>query len=156
MAAWLRLPWQRAWPTPAMADSDTTTEAPEPAPPAPAAAKGTGSKIVLVSVLGMRGEALIHVIETVTNECRQTRTRPLFVTDQDEFSPFRQRHSLFEQVVDVEICLARRPDLDWRSYAERQYRLIGRKWKPITTVAFGRKPDPAFVDAAMQGVREKL
>jgi hypothetical protein len=78
------------------------------------------------------------------------------VTDQDEFSPFRERRSLFEQVVDVEICRAWRSDMDWRSYAERQYRLIGRKWKPVTTIAFGRKPDPAFIDAVMLGVREKL
>jgi hypothetical protein len=109
-----------------------------------------------VTVLGMQGDALDNVIQTVTTECQQARTRPLFVTDGSDFARFRAGRFLFEQVVDVEVCRTRRPELDWRSYGERQYRLIGRKWKPVTAIAFGRQPDPSFLDAAMRGVREKL
>jgi hypothetical protein len=160
VSGWPMLPWRRqsvttAPPPPPPAErSSTVAEAPKP-PPAPAG-KPAASKIVLVTVLGMRGEALANVVETVTAECKQARTRPLFITDQNNFATFRASRSLFEQVIDVERCRAQRPDLDWQMYGEHQYRLIGRKWKPVTTIAFGRKPNQVFLDAVLRGVREKL
>ncbi|HEX2528514.1 MAG TPA: hypothetical protein VHL31_19725, partial [Geminicoccus sp.] len=128
----------------------------KPAPKKAAAQKPKVRPIVVVTVLGLQGDALTEVIRTVIAECDQAATRPLFITDGSSFGPFRSGRSLFEQVIDVAVCSARRPELDWRAYGEMQYRLIGRKWKPVTTVAFGRPPDPAFVEAMMQGVREKL
>ena len=109
-----------------------------------------------MTVLGLKEEALASVIEMVKAECVQAGTRPLFVTDDNRFALFRAGRSLFEQVVDVEVCHARSPELDWHGYGSTQYRLIGRKWKPITAISFGRQPDPEFLEAAMQGAKEKL
>jgi hypothetical protein len=118
--------------------------------------KPKGRPIVVVTVLGLQGDALTEVIRTVITESDRAATRPLFITDGSSFGPFRSGRSLFEQVIDVAVCSARRPELDWRVYREMQYRLIGRKWKPVTTIHLGRPPDSAFIDALMQGVREKL
>jgi hypothetical protein len=109
-----------------------------------------------VTTLGLDGEALDGVLATVTAECRQTHTRPLFITDASDFTSFRNCKALFEQVVDPAVRGARNPERDWWSYALRQYRLIGQKWRPVTVIAFGRPADPAFLDAVRQGGTEKL
>lgn len=142
--------------------------APSPPPPEPAAKSLEGPKspfvdkkkaavrpTVLVTVLGLEDAALARIIETVAAECQRTKTRPLFVTDGSDFSLFRKNKALFEQVIDADACAACRPGRDWQSYALQQYRLIGQKWKPVTMVAFGRKPDPAFLEAVTAGGRRK-
>jgi hypothetical protein len=118
--------------------------------------KPAAPRTVLVTTLGLRGDALDRVLETVIAECRQTRTHPLFITDASDFRTFRGRKALFEQVIDPAVCAARSPERDWWSYALHQYRLIGQKWRPVTIVAFGRSADPAFLDAVRQGSKEKL
>lgn len=140
--------------------------APAPAKPLPApdsavppklpAGKQAGTSTVLVTVLGLEGEALGSVIATVTAECRQTRTRPLFITDSQDFAQFRQAKALFEQVIDPAVCAKRDERRDWHGYALTQYRLIGQKWKPVTTIAFGRAADPALLEAIQAGSREKF
>jgi hypothetical protein len=121
-----------------------------------ASEKLVGPQTVLVTVLGLEGQALADTVQTVIAECRRTHTRPLFVTDGTDFAPLRAQRALFEQVIDPDICRHRRPGLDWRAYALEQYRLIGRKWKPVTTIAFGRPADPQALAAVVEGRREKL
>ncbi|HWL71219.1 MAG TPA: hypothetical protein VNS22_22960 [Geminicoccus sp.] len=122
----------------------------------PDSEKLTGPQTVLVTVLGLEGQALAEIVQTVIAECRRTHTRPLFVTDGTDFAPLRAQRALFEQVIDPDICRHRRPGLDWHAYALEQYRLIGRKWKPVTTIAFGRPVDPDALAAVVEGRREKL
>ena len=111
---------------------------------------------VLVTVLGLEGEALAGVVATAAAECARTGTRPLFVTHADDFRVFREQRLLFEQVVDPDVCAARQSSRDWQSYALQQYRLIGRKWQPVTAITFGRQPDSTLLDAVMQGARQPL
>ena len=162
MRGWLSLPWRSLMMPPSPFPIEQAVVVP-PATPAPVAkppgakpVKKPPGKIVLVTVLGLQDEALATVIETVKFECTQAGTRPLFITDGNRFDLFRSGRSLVEQVVDVQACRARSPERDWSGYGALQYRLIGRKWKPITAISFGRQPDPAFLEAAMQGVSEKL
>ncbi len=122
----------------------------------PGSEKLAGPQTVLVTVLGLEGQALAETVQTVMAECRRTHTRPLFITDGTNFAPLRAQRALFEQVIDPDICRHRRPGLDWRAYALEQYRLIGRKWKPVTTIAFGRPADPDALAAVVAGRREKL
>jgi hypothetical protein len=144
---------------PAQAAGDPVAQPPRAEKPAgekPASEKVAGPQTVLVTVLGLEGQALADTVQTVTAECRRTHTRPLFVTDGTDFAPLRAQRALFEQVIDPDICRYRRPGLDWRAYALEQYRLIGRKWKPVTTIAFGRPADPDALAAVAEGRREKL
>ncbi|WP_222183051.1 hypothetical protein [Geminicoccus harenae] len=122
----------------------------------PGSEKLSGPQTVLVTVLGLEGQALAETVQTVMTECRRTHTKPLFVTDGTDFAPLRAQRALFEQVIDPDICRHRRPGLDWGAYALEQYRLIGRKWKPVTTIAFGRPADPDALAAVAEGRREKL
>lgn len=148
------------------ADIHAATPAPAPvAPPAPQptahpaaqpAVKPPPGRLVLVHVLGLHGPTLAGVVKTVTTECRANGTRPLFVTDQRDFAVFRANRVLFEHVVDAELLPERWPDLDWQDYQARQYRLIGRKWRPTTNVSFGRAPHPACIEALLAGAGEKL
>jgi hypothetical protein len=132
---------------PATADSPADKALPD---------KPSGPRTVLVTTLGLSDDPLDKVVATVTAECRQTRTRALFITDASDFTIFRNRKALFEQVIDPSVCAARWPGRDWWGYAHHQYRLIGQKWRPVTIIAFGRPADPSFLDAVRQGSKEKL
>jgi hypothetical protein len=153
-----------AAPVPAQAAANPVAEQPRAEKPAgekshaekPGSEKLAGPQTVLVTVLGLEGQALADTVQTVIAECRRTHTRPLFITDGSDFAPLRAQRALFEQVIDPDICRHRRPGLDWRAYALEQYRLIGRKWKPVTTIAFGRPADPQALAAVVEGRREKL
>lgn len=121
-----------------------------PAPPGPAAqappppAKGG---VVVVTVLGLGGEPLEKVLDLVQAECRSLGRKAVLVTDRDELAPFRRRRLIVEQVPDAEAMAARLPDLPWRLYRERQFALIGRRWRPTASVSFGRRPDAACLAA---------
>jgi hypothetical protein len=65
----------------------------------------------------------------------------VFVTDRDEFGPFRRRRLIVEQVPDAEALAVRFPDLPWTLYRERLFALIGRRWRPVASASFGRRPD---------------
>lgn len=96
---------------------------------------------MVVTVLGLCGEALEKVLDLVQSECRNLGRKPVFVTDRDEFGPFRRRRLIVEQVPDAEALAARFPDLAWTLYRERLFALIGRRWRPVASVSFGRRPD---------------
>ena len=148
--------WLRPREKPAAA-SKAATPAAQAKPPAPSiATEGRSLTIVLVTVLGLSDDALAKVIEIATAECRRTGTRPLFVTDGSDFSLFRRQRLLFEQVVDPAVCDASEQKRDWQAYARQQFRLIGQKWHPATTVAFGRKPHPSYLEAILLGSRKSL
>lgn len=133
--------WLRA----GQADVVAPPDAPPPAvaatpSPAPTKVKKKGG-VVAVTVIGLSGEALELVIETVERECATTGAKPVFVTDRHELEPFRRRKLLVDQVVDAEARLAAAPDLPWRLYRRRQFALMGARWRPQAVVAFGRRPD---------------
>ncbi|MFO1039526.1 MAG: hypothetical protein U1E45_21995 [Geminicoccaceae bacterium] len=120
---------------------------PKKIPPAPqsigkAAAKPSGG-VVLVTVLGLGGDPLEGVLDLVERECRKRGTRPVFVTDRQELTAFRRRRLIVEQVVDAEAKALGAPDLAWPVYRRRQYALLAARWRPATTISFGRRPEPA-------------
>lgn len=118
----------------------------------PAAAAGpprptpTGG-VIVVTVLGLGGEALEKVLDMVQSECRALGRKSVLVTDRDDLAPFRRRCLIVEQVPDAEALAARAPDLPWRLYRERLFGLIGRRWRPIASASFGRKPEAACLAA---------
>lgn len=128
--------------------------APVAAPPAPPPARAERPEkpekppgTVLVTALGLEGEALARVVEMTARECRAKRVRLVVVIDRDDFAPFRGRRVSVEQVVDAEACAVRAPDLAWQLHRRRQFKLLHERWKPATIATFGRKPDQDCMDA---------
>ena len=126
-----------------------------PAAPAPTQAKArpatppTGGHVI-VSVLGLTGEALEQIVDLAVGQCKATGTTPVFVIDHDDFSAFRGKRQLVEQVVDAERMALQAGDLLWRLHRERQCRLLALRWQPRTVIFFGRRPDEACI-AALRG-----
>ncbi|MCS6877709.1 MAG: hypothetical protein N2038_07630 [Geminicoccaceae bacterium] len=117
--------------------------APPPAPSPPAAEGG----VVVVTVLGLGGEALEKVLEMVHRECRALGRKPVFVTDGADFAPFRRRRLVVEQVPDAALMRLRVPDLPWWLYEERLFALIGKRWRASAVVHFGRRPSEGCLSA---------
>lgn len=118
---------------------------PATAPPSKPATSQGG--VVVVTVLGLGGEALEQVLDLVQRECRALGRKPVFVTDGCDFAPFRRRKLIVEQVPDGGWMTARAPDLPVWLYEERLFGLIGRRWRPSAVVHFGRRPREACVVA---------
>lgn len=108
---------------------------------------GQPGGVVVVTVLGLAGDALEKVLDMVDAECRKLGRKPVLVTDRDDLAPFRRRNLIVEQVPDAEALAARAPDLPWRQYRERLFALIGRRWRPAASVSFGRRPEPGCLAA---------
>lgn len=146
MSGWLaRL---RALPA-RLAALPTASRRPPAAPPAPAAAPAPDAEggVVVVTVLGLSGEALEKVLDLVQAECRGLGRKPVLVTDGFELGPFRRRRLIVEQVPDAEAMAVLAPDLPWTLYRERLFALLGRRWRPTASVSFGRRPDAACLQA---------
>jgi hypothetical protein len=97
-------------------------------------------RIVLVSVLGLVGDDLTGTIDTVAGRSRSTGVVPVFITDQSDFAPFRRRRVLFEYLPAAPERTVRAPSGMDRHYEPDRMREIKRKWSPVTSVSFGRKP----------------
>jgi hypothetical protein len=123
-------------------------ETPEPADP-PKAAPARGGNVV-VTVLGLSGEALEHVLTLAERQCAARGSRPVFVTDGLDFAPFRRRRLVVDQVIDAEALAASSPDLPWQAYRQRQYALLAARWQPVAVITFGRSPDADCL-AALEG-----
>ncbi len=128
----------------------TKPSAPATKAPAPAR-KRAPPRHVLVTVLGLEGEALERVLVIAETRCAARWARPILVTDGHDFAPFRRRKLTVEQVVDAETRLLSRPDLPWRTYRRRQYALLVARWRPIAVISFGRSPDEDCLDTLQTG-----
>ena len=138
-----RLLGGRTAPAPVPAPAPPTTATAGSARP-PAAAPPKPKKPVqhvAVTVLGLTGEALEQVLAVAERQCAARGARPVFVTDGDDFAPFRRRRLIVDQVVDAEALAASAPDLAWRVYRRRQYALLAARWRPAAVISFGRQPD---------------
>lgn len=133
----------------AAAPAARPSPAPVSSPAAPPASKGTaaGGGVVVVTVLGLDGEALEKVLDLVQAECRALGRKPVLVTDGFDLAPFRRRRLIVEQVPDAEAMAVLAPDLPWTLYRERLFGLLGRRWRPTASVSFGRRPDAACLAA---------
>jgi hypothetical protein len=123
-------------------------EAPSPASSRPVAPKRGGN--VLVTVLGLSGEALERVLDLAQQQCMERGSRPVFVTDAHDFAPFRRRRLVADQVVEAEALAASSPDLPWPAYRRRQYALLAARWQPVAVITFGRSPEADCL-AALEG-----
>ena len=150
MSDWLArlraLPARLAAAAPPAAARPTTAPVAPPAPAAPTTPAADGG-VVVVTVLGLEGEALEKVLDLVQAECRGLGRKPVLVTDGFELTPFRRRRLIVEQVPDAEAMGVLAPDLPWTLYRERLFALLGRRWRPTASVSFGRRPEPACLAA---------
>lgn len=126
----------------------TRPAAPTPEP-AQAVAPTRGGNVV-VTVLGLSGDALDQVLDLAQRQCAERGSRPVFVTDGHDFAPFRQRRLIADQVTDAEGLAAQTPELSWHAYRRRQYALLAARWQPVAVITFGRSPDADCL-AALQG-----
>jgi hypothetical protein len=124
---------------------------PEPAPPAPAPAADAPRAVIFVTVFGLSSAALEEVLEVVIREGKDTPVTPVFLTDSLDFKPFRERRLRFEYLPDGGRRQRFAPDLDWRAYERRRYRLLVEKWRPQSLISFGTPP-PADCAAAIKSL----
>lgn len=121
----------------------------EPAPSEPASAADAPRAVIFVTVFGLSTTALEEVLEVVIREGKDTPVTPVFLTDSLEFKPFRERRLRFEYLPDGGRRQRFAPDLDWRAYERRRYRLLVEKWRPQSLISFGTPP-PADCAAAIK------
>jgi hypothetical protein len=101
--------------------------------------------VIFVTVFGLSTAALEEVLEVVMREGKDTPVSPVFLTDSLDFKPFRERRLRFEYLPDGGRRHRFAPDLDWRTYERRRYRLLAAKWRPQSLISFGT---PAPLDGA--------
>ena len=116
------------------------------APPA-----DTPRAVIFVTVFGLSTAALEEVLEVVAREGRDTPVSPVFLTDSLDFKPFRDRRLRFEYLPDGGRRHRFAPDLDWRTYERRRYRLLAAKWRPQSLISFGT-PAPPECAAAIRSL----
>jgi hypothetical protein len=118
-----------------------------PAGPAAAPPKDAPRAVIFVSVLGLSSAALAEVLEAVIREGRGSPVRPVFLTDSLDFEPFGRQGLRFEYLPDGGHRQQFAPDLDWRAYERRRYRLLVEKWRPQSLIWFGTPPPPDWAAA---------
>jgi hypothetical protein len=128
-------------------------EAPSAGPAAPdrAPAAAAPRAVIFVTVFGLSKAALEEVLEVVIREGKGTPVSPVFLTDQLDFKPFRVRRLRFEYLPDGGRRQRFAPDLDWRAYERRRYRLLVEKWRPQSLISFGTPP-PADCAGAIKSL----
>jgi hypothetical protein len=109
----------------------------DPTPPADAP-----RAVIFVTVFGLSPAALEEVLEVVMREGEGTPVSPVFLTDSLDFKPFRARRLRFEYLPDGGRRHRFAPDLDWRTYERRRYRLLAAKWRPQSLISFGTPAPP--------------
>ena len=107
--------------------------------------------VIFVTVFGLSAAALEAVLEAVIRAGRDAPATSVFLTDRLDFEPFLARGLRFEYLPDGGRRQRFAPDLDWRTYERRRYRLLARKWRPQALISFGTPPPPdcaATIEAA--------
>jgi hypothetical protein len=107
--------------------------------------------VIFVTVFGLSTAALEEVLEVVAREGKDTPVSPVFLTDSLDFKPFRDRRLRFEYLPDGGRRHRFAPDLDWRTYERRRYRLLAAKWRPQSLISFGT-PAPPDCAAAIRSL----
>jgi hypothetical protein len=95
---------------------------------------------MLVTVLGLSGQALDEVLELVTKGAETNPIVPVFITDSFDFAPFRRRRLRFEYLPDRDRQQRFAPELDWDLYLRRRYALLREKWQAKSVISFGTRP----------------
>ena len=96
--------------------------------------------VIFVSVFGLSAAALEEVLETVLREGQDSLVSLVFLTDSLDFEPFGRRRLQFEYLPDGGRRQRFAPDLDWRAYERRRFRLLVEKWRPQSLISFGTPP----------------
>ena len=120
---------------------------PEAAPP-----RDAPQAVIFVSVFGLSTAALAEVLEAVRREGQGSPVRPVFLTDSLDFEPFGRHRLRFEYLPDGGRRAHFAPDLDWRAYERRRYRLLVEKWRPQSLISFGTPPPSDWAAAIGQSV----
>ena len=107
--------------------------------------------VIFVTVFGLSTAALEEVLEVVMREGEDTAVSPVFLTDSLDFKPFKDRRLRFEYLPDGGRRHRFAPDLDWRTYERRRYRLLAAKWRPQSLISFGT-PAPPDCAAAIRSL----
>jgi hypothetical protein len=94
--------------------------------------------VALVAVFGIDAATLPAVIERIGREAATIGVVPVFLTDVDDFQPFRERHARFEYLPPPAEGARLARDLDWGLYQARRLTLLCRKWRAVRVVAIGR------------------
>lgn len=97
--------------------------------------------IILIDIASVDIKALLDGILSVSTNKNIT---PIFITDTEEFSVFRERGLFFEHVPSRERMQRFGRDRDWQLYANRRLDILAEKWKIDGFVSFGNEDVSAF------------
>lgn len=91
------------------------------------------------------------MLDLVSRQSAALGGRSILITDAADFTPFRRRGLVVEQIVSARARAADRPDLAWATYERRLYALIHARWRPTVVTTFGRDLDEACLSALRAG-----
>lgn len=120
---------------------------PSEAPLVPHVTSGKAQATVLALVLELDGHDLDHVVANCAASIRRTGVCPVFVTDQDDFSPFRRQRCLFEHLARHDTVKAVVDEIDWELFRLRRLGLLIRKWRPMRVIPYGHPSATLLRDA---------
>lgn len=97
------------------------------------------ARVVLVLAIDVAAEELPRLLDMIDKTSREDDVVSIVVTDCADFIEFRDRKLLFEYLPNQDQQKAHAPELDWTLYELRRLALLGRKWQPANTIAFGAR-----------------
>jgi hypothetical protein len=107
------------------------------------------SRIVLVSLLELRGHERARAIETVAAALAPGETA-VFVTDDPDFRAFAARQHLYEYLPPLTDQARFATAAAWETYLANRLRILLRKWAPVRVVKVGTAFEAFVVKAGRQ------
>lgn len=98
---------------------------------------GQPRPVLFAVLVGLSGTEIERAIEAALAGAKDAAAIPVFLTDDDEFRPFRQRQTRFEYLAPARALGPSIDEADWRLYSARRLALLARKWRPARILPYG-------------------
>lgn len=118
--------------------SAPTSSVPSRSPTVPEKARHPGRNIG-VTLTGIRGRDLGAFLDSILMVCAEKGVTPVFLTDVDDFSAFRERGLAFEHLPSRETIHRFGQHRDWQTFTQRRLDILKEKWGVDGFVSFGNE-----------------
>jgi hypothetical protein len=110
---------------------------------------GGSSRTALVSLIDVDARLVPEIIDTTRRRLRRY-DRIVYLTDNADFRPFRERGAVFEYLPPLGEMTTHAPDLPWAGYLRNRRILLLAKWYPSLEISYGT-PFDVYVARTEQG-----
>lgn len=105
---------------------------------------------VLIVVIGVDAKLVPEIIDVTKKKFAKT-DKLVFLTDDCDFTAFREQAVAFEYMPPLIEQRVHVADMPWQSYLRERWGLLLAKWKPRLILSYGTNID-AFLAAAPNGI----